>query len=261
VTSNDALGRLDVLSSTGNGTVAFALNDLWANSKQDTLTGVSTNGGVVEIANTAFTQLRIIANSPAWPGIDFVTYDGNIAGKFFAESTGNSTTMRFRSTGKNMNFQTLDNGTYRSFTLSGAVMNWPGSFTATSKSFVIPHLDTSKVADDGKEWKLIHHCIESDHPYLQYRETIAMTNTTQTIQMPVTWFPHLVSDVCVHMSPFQHFGSGWGQLQDDGCSLELHVTTLGTWHVLVTGIRKDPCGLECRAMPTEYQEDSPQYTS
>ena len=35
VTSNDALGRLAVLSSVGNGSVAFAINDLWANSKQD----------------------------------------------------------------------------------------------------------------------------------------------------------------------------------------------------------------------------------
>ena len=43
VTSNDALGRLDVLSSVGNGEVAFAVNDVWANSKQDKITGLVQN--------------------------------------------------------------------------------------------------------------------------------------------------------------------------------------------------------------------------
>ena len=154
-----------------------------------------------------------------------------------------------------MNFQVLDSGTYRSLTLTGSVMNWPGSFTATSKSFVIDHPDTTKVADEGKEWKLRHHCIESDKPYLMYRETVTMTTTVQTIQMPITWFPHLVSDICIHMTPYEHFGSGWGKVLNDGHSIELHVSTIGQWNVLITGIRKDDCGIDCLKLPVEYQED------
>jgi hypothetical protein len=54
VTSNDALGRLSVLSSTGNGTVAFAINDAWANSKQDALNHYSegTTAGSIFYVNT-----------------------------------------------------------------------------------------------------------------------------------------------------------------------------------------------------------------
>jgi len=59
-----------------------------------------------------------------------------------------------------------------------------------------------------------NHCTESDKPYLMYRTTIEMTSTTQTINMPESWFPYLVSDVCIHMNPFKHFGSGWGEMLD-----------------------------------------------
>ena len=41
VTSNDSIGRLDVLASTSNGTVAIAINDVWAASKQDVLSTYS----------------------------------------------------------------------------------------------------------------------------------------------------------------------------------------------------------------------------
>ena len=53
VTSNDALGRLDVLSSTVNGTVAFAIQDAWANSKQDVLsTYTESVGSLVYLVST-----------------------------------------------------------------------------------------------------------------------------------------------------------------------------------------------------------------
>jgi hypothetical protein len=55
------------------------------------------------------------------------------------------------------------------------------------------------------------------------------------------------------MNPFKHFGSGWGEMLD-GSNIRLHVSTIGTWHVLVTGLRKDICGLGCLDMPIEYQE-------
>ena len=58
-----------------------------------------------------------------------------------------------------------------------------------------------------------------------YRATIEMTSTTQTINMPESWFPYLVSDVCIHMNPFKHFGSGWGGMLD-GDRIRLHVSTI-----------------------------------
>ena len=84
-----------------------------------------------------------------------------------------------------------------------------------------------------------------------------MITAIQTIQMPISWFPHLVSDICIHMTPYEHFGSGWGNVLNDGHSIELHVSTTGQWNVLITGIRKDMCGIECGTMPTEYMDDLP----
>ncbi len=91
-------------------------------------------------------------------------------------------------------------------------------------------------------WKLRHTCIESDKPYLMYRETVNMQSSTQTIEMPESWFPHIVTSVCVHMTPYQHFGSGWGEVESDGYTMKLHVSTLGMWHVLITGVKNDVCG-------------------
>jgi hypothetical protein len=269
VTSNDALGRLNTSTSVSNGTVAFAINDTAWNSKQDAIPGMSGNptgtGQGVIIEGQSYPNPTLICKSTqatAGGKIEFQASTGSIDGVFFIEGTNSvGRNLRFQSNGSSLTFHNAGGGYFymvnQTMSITGSLAV-SSSFSASSKSFVIPHPDTTKVADEGKAWKLRHHCIESDKPYLQYRETIAMTNTMQSLKMPESWFPHLVSDVCVHMSPFQHFGSGWGQLQDDGCSLDLHVTTLGTWHVQVTGIRKDPCGLECRAMPTEYQEEVPQ---
>ncbi len=68
------------------------------------------------------------------------------------------------------------------------------------------------------------------------------------------WFQHLAKDVIVHVTPFKHFGSAWGELLDDGLSIQMHATTRGQWNVLITASRKDaftsccPQEIECRGM-------------
>ena len=53
------------------------------------------------------------------------------------------------------------------------------------------------------------------------------------------------------------FGSGWGECV--GNTVDLHVTTLGQWHVLVMADRKDECAMTC-PQEVEYipqaQDDS-----
>ena len=69
-----------------------------------------------------------------------------------------------------------------------------------------------------------------------------MTSTTGTLEMP-EWFQHLAKNITIHLNPYQHFGSGWGEC--DGNTVTCHVTTLGQWHVLIMADRKDECAMMC----------------
>ena len=87
-----------------------------------------------------------------------------------------------------------------------------------------------------------------------YRRTVDMTSTTQSYEMP-DWFQHLVKDPIVMVTPFKHFGSGWGEVE--GNTVTIHVTTLGQWHVLLTGGRKDHCATMVCPQEVEYVPSPP----
>jgi len=120
------------------------------------------------------------------------------------------------------------------------------SIASPIKNFDIPHPDPGK-----PDMRLRHWCIESDVPggMVMYRRTIDMTSTMETIEMP-SWFSHLTKDVIVQVTPYQHFGSAWGEC--NGNTIELHATTLGKWHVLITGARKDDCAVNYCPQEVEY---------
>ena len=56
------------------------------------------------------------------------------------------------------------------------------------------------------------------------------------------------------VTPFEHFGSAWGKVLDDNKTVEIHSTTSGKWHVLITASRKDEKALTC-PREIEWQED------
>ena len=124
---------------------------------------------------------------------------------------------------------------------------------------MIPHPGAHALLapDNGKEWKLKHTCIESNHPLLLYRQTIEMTKLTHRFEMPQSWFPHIVTDVTVHCTPYKHFGSAWGQVLEDCYTIEVHASVVGKWHVLLTGIRNDEVGKQCINTPIEFQDEIP----
>ena len=116
-----------------------------------------------------------------------------------------------------------------------------GSITGSSKSFRIPHPETSK-RDAG--YQLRHWCVETDTPagLVMYRRTIEMTSSRTTIEMP-SWFSSLVKDVTVHVTPYRHFGSGWGDCI--GNTIEVYTTTLGQWHIQILACRADEHAMCC----------------
>ena len=130
-----------------------------------------------------------------------------------------------------------------------------GSITGASKSFSIVHPDPAKSAEG---YHLRHWCVETaDAPggLVMYRRTIDMTSTTATFEMP-DWFSHLVKDVMVQATPYQHFGSAWGGCVEN--TIEIHATTIGKWHVLITAARADHCATFVCEQQVEYIPEVPE---
>ena len=90
-----------------------------------------------------------------------------------------------------------------------------------------------------------------------YRVRVNMESSTQTFQMPESWFPYSDAEAWAHATPYKHFGSAWGEVAEDSYTFTLHVTTLGEWSVLITGIRNDQCGQMCATDSIEHQVDKP----
>ena len=64
------------------------------------------------------------------------------------------------------------------------------------------------------------------------------------------WFKHLTKDVIVFVTPFKHFGSGWGECVDN--ELQVHTTTKGQWNILITASRNDHCATMMCPQEVEY---------
>ncbi len=90
-----------------------------------------------------------------------------------------------------------------------------------------------------------------------YRATVDVAKGTHTFDLPESWFPYIVKDPWVHLSPYKHFGSAWGEVQEDGQKFKIHTSTSGQWRVLITGVRNDECGKMCSSSPIEFQEEIP----
>ena len=85
-----------------------------------------------------------------------------------------------------------------------------------------------------------------------YRHTVDMESTTTTFEMP-SWFKHLATGVIIQVTPYRHFGSAWGELLEDGVTIEVHATTKGQWHLLITAARADHCATQVCPQEIEYE--------
>jgi hypothetical protein len=122
--------------------------------------------------------------------------------------------------------------------------------SAGTKSFDIVHPDASK-----SDQRLRHWCIESDKPggMVMYTKIIEMDTTSETLSLP-DWFKHLTKDAMVFVTPFKHFGNGWGECVMN--TLHIHTTTKGQWNVLVTASRNDMCATQMCPQEVEYSNPS-----
>ena len=81
-----------------------------------------------------------------------------------------------------------------------------------------------------------------------------MNTTSETFNMP-DWFQHPTQNVIVFVTPFNHFGSAWGECASS--ILHIHTTTKGQWNVLITASRADYCAIMRCPQEVEYTTVAP----
>jgi hypothetical protein len=109
-------------------------------------------------------------------------------------------------------------------------MTSTGSFSVTgSKQFDIKH--------PFKEgYRLRHRCIEGPKAYLFYQYQYDCTVGYNEFVMP-DYFDAMNADVLVYVSPYKHFGVGWGET--DKNKLIVNCAISGTYNIQVVGTRND----------------------
>ena len=118
--------------------------------------------------------------------------------------------------------------TYKLYCNGNAYFN--GTTTATgTKTFDIPHPTKDK-------HRLRHRCIESPQADLFYRYQYDCNVGKNEFPMP-NYFSTLNKDVQVFVSPYNNFGSAYGDVS--GNILYITASTAGTFNIQVIGTRND----------------------
>ena len=99
-------------------------------------------------------------------------------------------------------------------------------------------------------YRLRHRCIEGPLGYLYYPYQYECVVGLNTFDLPY-YFTAMNKDVMVHVSPFKHFGSGWGETVNN--TLNIYCNADGYYNIQVVGTRSDPVVLEdYENNPVEY---------
>ena len=111
-----------------------------------------------------------------------------------------------------------------------------GTLSKGGGSFDISHPDPVK-AQEG--WRLRHSFVESPtRGDNLYRWVIEVNTGEATVQLP-EYFKHLNENVQVWVSPKNHFGRAYGEVNGSLTEIVIKVDTDGAYNVLAIGTRKD----------------------
>ena len=114
-------------------------------------------------------------------------------------------------------------------TTSGDMTCYQVKSTLT-KQFDIPH-------PTKEGYRLRHRCIEGPLAYLYYPYQYECVIGLNTFELP-DYFSAMNTNVMVHVSPFKHFGRGWGETIDN--TLNIYCDADGFYNIQVVGTRNDP---------------------
>ena len=167
--------------------------------------------------------------------------------------------MRIDNAGEVMIGSTSSDGIYKlkvigATYLGGAVtgptsINTSGTVTCYQvATTVTKNFDITHPTKEGH--RLRHRCIEGPLGYLYYPYQYECVVGLNTFDLPDYFFA-MNKDVMVHVSPFKHFGSGWGETVNN--TLNIYCNADGYYNIQVVGTRSDPVVLEdYENNPVEY---------
>jgi len=107
-----------------------------------------------------------------------------------------------------------------------------GTLTGSTKNFKIHHPNKDK-----QEYYLYHSTVETNTAGDNiYRYSVNVENNQKEIKLP-SYFKYLNKDSQVFVNPQNHFGSGYGNIEDNKLLIETDKD--GEYNILVIGTRKD----------------------
>ena len=139
--------------------------------------------------------------------------------------------------------------------VSGGSITGPTSITTSGTvtcyqvaSTITKQIDIAHPTKEG--YRLRHRCIEGPLGYLYYPYQYECVVGLNTFALP-DYFTAMNSNVLVYVSPFKHFGIGWGETIYN--TLNIYCNADGFYNIQVVGTRSDPVVLEDYASnPVEY---------
>ena len=173
-------------------------------------------------------------------------------GRIYFEGGGGTNYLRYSSgdtfyviAGGNVSLTVFDNGDVD----VDNDLNVGGTLTKGGGSFDIVHPDPAKPG-----WRLRHSFVETPSGGGNiYKFRYPCIEGENVFNLP-DYFKHLNKDVMVWVNPFKHFGSAWGDVQDN--KLIITAEKYGEYNVLIFGDRKDPIAVNMHnKYGIEYKED------
>lgn len=112
-----------------------------------------------------------------------------------------------------------------------------GTLSKGAGTFLIPHPDPAK----KDSFKLRHSFVESPTAGDNiYRFSITASSSDEIVNIPLpSYYQYLNENTQIWVSPFNHFGSGWGEISNDLTQLHIHCEKKGAYNILCIGTRKD----------------------
>ena len=135
-----------------------------------------------------------------------------------------------------MIFQT-GSTTRMSIAASTGIVNVVGEFTAGTKTFKIDHPDPEKTDTYYLQHSVVETPTGGDNLY-RYTIVVPIGENTASASLPSYW-KHLNKDPQVWVTPYEHFGIGWGKINETEDEVVIHCNTPGTYEVLILATRKD----------------------
>ena len=112
--------------------------------------------------------------------------------------------------------------------------------TKVSGSFIIQHPDPAKC----DSYQLVHNFVETDSEGDNiYRYEINTQNCSAILELP-DYFKYLNKNSQVKVSPKNHFGRGYGIIDESMDFVTFTTTQDGSYNVLIIGTRKDEVAIK-----------------